>query len=87
MSNNGLLQKFFIFNGLFGIIIFTKVNIKHQTAQFKTSYQSGVLIHIQIQIIINYSLPCWDLNPGPPGTEYMKQIVYQCATVLLVAGY
>ena len=27
----------------------------------------------------NNSLPCWDLNPGPPGT---KQIAYQCATVL-----
>ena len=25
------------------------------------------------------SLPCWDLNPGPPGT---KQIAYYCATVL-----
>ena len=28
---------------------------------------------------INHSLPCRDLNPGPPGT---KQIEYQCATML-----
>ena len=29
---------------------------------------------------INNSLPCQDLNPGPPGE---KQMTYQCATVLL----
>ena len=28
---------------------------------------------------ITNSLPCRDLNPGPPGT---KLIAYQCATVL-----
>ena len=28
---------------------------------------------------MNNSLPCWDMNPGPPGT---KQIAHQCATML-----
>ena len=32
---------------------------------------------------INNSLPCRPLNPGPPG---MKQIAYQCATVLRSKG-
>ena len=46
-------------------------------------YQRAVLIHIQILIILNYSLPCWDLNPDRPQTEYMKKMTYQCANVLL----
>ena len=37
------------------------------------------LPNISFLFRINNSLPCRDLNPGPPGT---KQIAYQCATLL-----
>ena len=39
----------------------------------------GIDILYSFLFRINNSLPCWDLNPGPPGT---KQIAYQSATVL-----
>ena len=50
-----------------------------------TKYQSVELILSQIWIIINYSLPCWDLNPRSPLTDYMNQMTYQCATMLLLS--
>ena len=48
----------------------------------RASFWPPSMFYISFLFRINHSLPCLDLNPGPPGT---KQIAYQCATVLQIS--
>ena len=49
-------------------------------SSFIDPHYDGIQIQINNSFLfrINNSLPCRDLNPGPPGT---KQIAYQCAII------
>ena len=49
-------------------------------------HYDGIQIQINNSFVFktNNSLPCQDLNPGPPST---KHLAYQCATVLPLLKY